>query len=121
MKKIIVMLFFGLLLNGYVQASDEKSQKNVKALVKEQTGYEVKSLKVDNQQDIERLLSVPLNEDAAVAIAFLNSPVIKGHFASLGVSEADMREAGILQNPTFSYSSRTSNEEGSKRNNENRN
>ena len=118
MKKIIVMLLSGFLLSGYAQASDQKSQKEVKALVKEQTGYEVKAARMDNQKDVEHLLSVPLNEDAAVAIAFLNSPVIKAQLASLGISEADMRESGILHNPTFMYKTRTSNEEGAKRNSE---
>lgn len=117
MKKIMIALLSGVLLSGYAQASDQKSQKNVKALVQEQTGYEVNTINVDDQ-GIEHLLSQPLTEDGAVAIAFLNSPVIKAQLASLGISEADMREAGILRNPTLLYKTRTSNEEGSKRNNE---
>ena len=113
----MVMALFGVLLSGYAQASDQKSQKNVKTLVQEQTGYEVKTMNADDQE-IEHLLSQPLTEDGAVAIAFLNSPVIKAQLASLGISEADMREAGILRNPTLLYKTRTSNEEGAKRNNE---
>ena len=115
MRKVTMMLFFCFLISGYAQAS-EKSQKEVKALVKEQTGYEVKS--ADYEKDIEHLLSMPLSEDAAVAIAFLNSPVMKAQLASLGISEADMRGSGILRNPTFMYKTRASNEEGAKRNNE---
>lgn len=113
-----MMILFGALLSGAAQASDQKSRKEVKALVKEQTGYDVQSKGADIQKDIERLLSASLNEDAAVAIAFLNSPVIKAQFASLGISEADVREAGILTNPTFSYSSRESDEDGARRNTE---
>lgn len=118
MKKIIMMFLSGILISGYAQASDQKNQKEVKSLVKEQTGYEVMPASIDYQKDVERLLSVPLNEDAAIAIAFFNSPVIKAQLASLGISEADMRESGILHNPTFVYKTRTSNEEGAKRNNE---
>ncbi|MCB9772644.1 MAG: TolC family protein [Candidatus Omnitrophica bacterium] len=117
MKIIMMVVLSGILLSGYAQASDQKSQKNVKALVQEQTGYEVKTMLADDQE-IEHLLSQPLTEDGAVAIAFLNSPVIKAQLASLGISEADMREAGILRNPTLLYKTRTSNEEGAKRNNE---
>jgi outer membrane protein, heavy metal efflux system len=117
MRRIMMIFLSSILLSGYAQASDQKSQKEVKALVKEQTGYEVKAAN-DYQKDIENLLSVPLSEDAAVAIAFLNSPVIKAQLASIGISEADMREAAILHNPTLLYKTRTSNEEGAKRNNE---
>lgn len=117
MRKILTLFLFFALFNNHAQASDQKSQKNVKALVQEQTGYEVKTMNTDDQE-IEHLLSQPLSEDGAIAIAFLNSPVIKAQLASLGISEADMREAGILRNPTVLYKTRTSNEEGAKRNNE---
>lgn len=117
MRKILMLFLFFALLNNYAQASDKKSQRDVKNLVKEQTGYEVKTVSSDDQ-DVENLLSYPLTEDTAVAIAFTNSPVIKAQLASLGISEADMREAGILRNPVVAYKSRTSSEEGAKRNNE---
>ena len=117
MKKIIVMFLSLTLLNSYAQASEQRSQQNVKDLVEKQTGYEVKTMNADDQA-IEHLLSQPLTENGAVAIAFLNSPVIKAQLASLGISEVDMREAGILRNPIFLYKTRTSNEEGAKRNNE---
>lgn len=117
MRKILLLVLSGVLFSGYAQASDQKSQKEVRALVQEQTGYEVKTMNTDDK-DIEHLLSAPLNEDAAVAIAFINSPVIKAQLASLGISEADMLGAGILHNPTFMYKTRSSNEEGAKRNTE---
>ncbi len=117
MKRIMMMVLSVAMLSGHAQASDQKNQKNVKALVQEQTGHEVRTMLADDQE-IEHLLSQPLTEDGAVAIAFLNSPVIKAQLSSLGISEADMREAGILRNPTLLYKTRTSNEEGAKRNNE---
>lgn len=116
---ISLMLLSGVFLNGYAQASDQKNVKeDVQALVQEQTGYEVNALETDVEQTIEQLLSQPLTEDRVITIAFLNSPVIKAQFASLGISAADLRESGILHNPTFTYSSRTSNEEGVGRNQE---
>jgi len=117
MNKIMVMFLSLIFLNSFAQASEQRSQQNVKDLVKKQTGYEIKTTDAEDQ-GIEYLLSQPLTENGAVAIAFLNSPVIKAQLASLGISEADMREAGILRNPIFSYKTRTSNEEGAKRNNE---
>lgn len=115
---ILLMLLSWTLLNGYAQAADQKNMKDIQVLVQQQTGYEVDALTMDVQQTIEQLLSQPLTEDRAITIAFLNSPVIKSQFASLGISAADLREAGILHNPTFTYSSRTSNEEGAGRNQE---
>ena len=114
MRKIMLAVLAGLLSAGYAQAS---SQQEVKSLVQNQTGYG--SLPgSDIQKETETLLNQPLSEVAAVKIAFLNSPVIKAELSALGISEADMREAGILHNPTVTFSSRTSNEEGAKRNNE---
>lgn len=117
MRKILMLLLFLALLNNYAQASDKRNQRDVKNLVEEQTGYEIKTAASDDQ-DAESLLSHPLTEDGAVAIAFYNSPVIKAQLASLGISEADMREAGILRNPVLAYKTRTSSEGGAKRNNE---
>ncbi|MCB9772191.1 MAG: TolC family protein [Candidatus Omnitrophica bacterium] len=116
MKITILILLAGLIMTDLTQASDQKNQAKVKNLVQEQTGYEAKA--AGDQQDVESLLSQSLSEDAAVAIAFLNSSVIKAQLSSLGVSEADMREAGILRNPTLSFKTRTSNEGGVKRNKE---
>ena len=107
----------GLLMTSLSQASDQKNLAEVKILVQEQTGYEV-TTSSDIQKEIEGFLDKPLSEEAAVKIVFLNSPLIKAELSSLGISEADMREAGILHNPTVRFSSRTSNEAGAKRNNE---
>lgn len=117
MKRAWMLFLFFALLSSYAQASDNKNQNDVTSLVKEQTGYEIATTNSDDR-DMESLLSHPLTEDGAVAIAFYNSPVIKAQLASLGVSEADMREAGILRNPKLLYKTRTSNEDGAKRNNE---
>ncbi len=114
MKNLIMAMLAVFLSTGHAWA--EKSQAEVKALVEKQTGYHVSTS--DHKSEIERLLNEPLSEDAAVKIAILNSPLVKAQLSSLGISEADMREAGILRNPTVTFSSRTSKEEGAKRNNE---
>ena len=113
----MMSILAGLLSTGLSQASDHKSLAEVKTLVQDQTGYEV-TPSGGIQKEIEDFLDKPLSEDAAVKIAFLNSPLTKAQVSSLGISEADMREAGILYNPTVRFSSRKSNEEGAKQNNE---
>ena len=109
----------GLFTANYAQASNQKSLTEVKTLVQNQTGYETSSSKKDDiQKEMEEFLNQPLTEDKAVKIAILNSPLIKAELSSLGISEAGMRETGLLHNPTVKFSSRKSNEKGVKQNNE---
>jgi outer membrane protein, heavy metal efflux system len=44
-----------------------------------------------------------LDERSAVAVALWNSAALQGDMAQLGVSRADLAEAGALPNPTFSF------------------
>ncbi|NBD08222.1 MULTISPECIES: TolC family protein [Corallococcus] len=44
----------------------------------------------------------PLDERTAVAVALWNSAALQADMAQLGVSRADLAEAGALPNPTFS-------------------
>ena len=45
----------------------------------------------------------PLTLTSALEIAFLRSPVIRERYAQLGISQADVIEAGEIPNPTFGY------------------
>ncbi len=120
MKRITLTLLMGLMITGHVYA-DTSPINQVKGLVKDQTGYEVKTNK-EGQENLSRtsedLLAQALTEEAAVKLALLNNPSVQANMVALGVSQADMREAGLLHNPTVRFSSRTSNAEGAKRNNE---
>lgn len=46
--------------------------------------------------------TAPLDERTAVAVALWNSAALQSDMAQLGVSRADLAEAGALPNPTFS-------------------
>jgi cobalt-zinc-cadmium efflux system outer membrane protein len=50
---------------------------------------------------VDQLISTPLTIDAAVQIALLNNPALQATFEDLGVSQADLVEAGLLKNPVF--------------------
>lgn len=52
------------------------------------------------------LLNKPLAVDDAVQVAILNNAGLKASFAEVGVSEADLVQAGRLPNPRFSYGNR---------------
>ena len=50
-----------------------------------------------------RLLQKELSVDTAVQIALLNNRDLQSNYASLGIAQADLVEAGLLENPVFSY------------------
>lgn len=84
------------------QADDAK----VSAIVQERMHRRV-HWNQDTSQDvqikccIDLLLRQELTEDAAVQIALLNNPLIQASFEDLGIAQADLVEAGLLQNPVF--------------------
>jgi outer membrane protein TolC len=52
---------------------------------------------------VRKLLAAPLTADAAVQIALLNNRGLQATYADLGISEADVVQAGRLRNPGFSF------------------
>ncbi|MGY8524723.1 TolC family protein [Paracidovorax citrulli] len=62
-------------------------------------------------QRLRELLAQPLDADAAVQIALLNSPALQADFAALGIAEADYVQATRLPNPGFTFARTTSGED----------
>lgn len=54
------------------------------------------------QAFIQCAVSSELTADAAIQIALLNNPKIQAIFEEIGIARADLVEAGLLSNPTFS-------------------
>ena len=52
---------------------------------------------------VHRLLQNELSADTAVQIALLNNHDLQSNYESLGIAQADLVEAGLLENPVFSY------------------
>ena len=50
---------------------------------------------------IDKLLEKPLSVADVVQIALLNSPALQAVYEEVGVAQADLVQAGLLQNPTF--------------------
>jgi cobalt-zinc-cadmium efflux system outer membrane protein len=48
-----------------------------------------------------RRLQSPLDANAAAQIALINNPDLQATFEELGISEADLVQAGLLKNPVF--------------------
>ncbi|MDH6165830.1 outer membrane protein TolC [Variovorax boronicumulans] len=57
-----------------------------------------------SQKSVDALLAKPLDAEAAVRIALLNSPRVQDAFATLQLSDADRVQAASLPNPVLSFS-----------------
>lgn len=61
---------------------------------------------------IQCRIDAEINADSAIQIALLNNPKIQAVFEDLGVARADLVEAGLLSNPSFSLEVRYPNVKG---------
>ena len=52
------------------------------------------------------LLHDELSPDSAVQVAMLKNPKLQGIYASLGIAQADLVQAGLLKNPVISFDMR---------------
>jgi cobalt-zinc-cadmium efflux system outer membrane protein len=60
------------------------------------------------RERIQSLLQEPLTAEVAVQIALLNNPALQATYEELGIAQADLVQAGLLQNPVFIGSWRSS-------------
>ncbi len=96
-----------LALSGCASFSPDGGLDAVSQLTQQRTGQAVKLSKespsaVDAAR-VHELLAAPLTSDSAVQIALMNNAGLKAAFADLGVSEADLVQAGRLRNPGISF------------------
>ncbi|RKH70904.1 TolC family protein [Corallococcus interemptor] len=95
-----------LLLGGCASVQKERGHMEVAALVEERTGLKTRWNQgtpedAQVQQHLDALLAGGLTSDHAVEVALLNNPALQGTYEELGVSQADMVQAGLLTNPSF--------------------
>jgi outer membrane protein TolC len=105
--RLAVLLIVSLALSGCATFSKDGGFNNVEQTVKERVGKDLKWVKTDqdrNQVDqrVSELLQKPLTVDDAVQVALLNNRGLQVSFYELGISEADLVQAGRLPNPRFS-------------------
>jgi outer membrane protein, heavy metal efflux system len=95
-----------LTLAASVAREKDESFQGVQQSVQERTG---KGLRWEQDQaaheqalqDVRLLLRKPLTVDAAVQIALLNNRPLQATFEEIGLSAADLLEAGTIPNPKF--------------------
>jgi outer membrane protein, heavy metal efflux system len=95
-----------LLAGGCASIQKERGHAEVAALVEERLGRKTRwnqGMPEDAEvsRHLDALLKEDLTSDHAVEVALLNNPALQGTYEDLGVSQADMVQAGLLSNPTF--------------------
>ena len=111
-----LLLTSAALLSGCASFSTDGGFALVEKTTKDRLGKEVQWARSEVDQDridkrVGELLSKPLTVDDAVQVALLNNRGLQASFQELGISEADVVQAGRLPNPGFSFSRLTRGDE----------
>ena len=106
-RTLIVLLIASFALGGCATFSKDGGFSGVQENTQKHIKQDVVWPKTDDEKNkvterINELLSKRLDVDQAVQIALLNNKGLQADFYSLGISEADLVQAGRLPNPKFS-------------------
>ncbi|NUY30997.1 TolC family protein [Paraburkholderia sp. JPY303] len=98
-----------LFMAGCTTFSKDGGFNTVSSTASERLGKEVVYVKTDEDREAvfrrtQELLSKPLRMDDAVQVALLNNRGLQASYGELGISEADLVQAGRLPNPGFTFS-----------------
>jgi outer membrane protein TolC len=99
MRKVTTLLVGTVLLAGCASFSEDGGFGTVQRTVKERTGQEALWVRTDEEKGAVRartreILGRPLTAEDAVQLALLNNPGLQASYAGLGISEADLVQAG---------------------------
>lgn len=105
----VLPLLGATLLAGCASFSADGGFATVEKTARERLGKEVRWARSEPDQDgidqrVRELLAQPLSADDAVQIALLNNRGLQASFQELGITEAEVVQAGRLPNPGFSFS-----------------
>ena len=106
MNRLGVVLLLGGLGAGCASVSPERGHDQVSSVVSERTGHRTRWEKgpPDEAQIadwVRKVTKQGLTRERAVEIALVNNPALAATYEELGVSQADMVQAGLLRNPAF--------------------
>lgn len=102
-------LAIALAANACGSVSPERGHGDVGRLISERGGPQTRWEKGTPDEAaimkwVDQLLRGGLTRQKAVEIAMVNNPGLQTTYENLGVSQADMVQAGLLSNPTFAAS-----------------
>ncbi|ABM94595.1 TolC family protein [Methylibium petroleiphilum] len=107
-QRLLAVLISAAVLGGCASFSPDGGFAAVEKTAKDRLGKDVQWARSDADQDsiakrVGELLSKPLTVDDAVQVALLNNRGLQADFQDLGVTEAEVVQAGRLPNPGFSF------------------
>jgi len=111
------IIFLVLLIAGCAQVPKEAGFNDVKDLVRQRVDYNIHwnqqtEADLEAEKAIEALLKKELTPEASVQIALLNNPTLQAIYEDLGITQADVVEAGLLENPVIFGQARFPNKSG---------
>ncbi len=103
-KLVVIFTVIGFVITGCAQVPRKGGFQDVQRMVDERMDYRVswnQGLPEDRevQQVVESLLEKELTVDSAVQIALLNNARLQATYEELGVTQAEVVQAGLLKNP----------------------
>jgi hypothetical protein len=113
---VLVLVSAGAVLGGCASFSPDGGFSTVEQAAKDRLGKEVRLSRTEADQDgidqrVGELLAKPLSADDAVQVALLNNRGLQASFQELGITEAEVVQAGRVPNPGFSFSRLTRGDE----------
>ena len=106
--RLMAALTGTVVLGGCASFSPDGGFSAVEQTAKDRLGKDVLWARSDAEQvridqRVNELLAAPLTMDDAVQVALLNNRGLQASFAELGITEAEVVQAGRLPNPGFSF------------------
>lgn len=108
-KRVACIAIATILLADCTTFSQDGGFNTVSTIASERLGKKAVYVKTDEDRSAvfkrtQELLSKPLGMDDAVQLALLNNRGLQASYGELGISEADLVQAGRLPNPGFTFS-----------------
>jgi outer membrane protein TolC len=104
--RLAIVTACALLASGCASVTPERGFDRVSRLATERLGTQARLLRTDEDERalaelIAAKLRAPLQADDAVQIALLNNRALQAIYWEVGIAEAELVQAGRLQNPSF--------------------
>ncbi len=96
MRLFLPFMLLAVLTLSACGTSPRRSIAEVSASVQQRTGFDPK---LGAAQDPSPLLAEPLTADAAARLALARNPAFRTKLEEVGLAQADLAQAGILENP----------------------
>lgn len=119
MRRAALPVLTALALSGCASFTPDGGFGAVERTTNERIGKDTKWLRSDGEREsaavrVAELLAQPLSADDAVQIALLSNRGLQAVYYELGISEADLVQAGRLPNPHFSMLRASASEGGAR-------